>query len=142
MTDHTPFWDQLHDILQDELTVLRHILSQSTEVERAYQQNAFIPGRMELEEALAKLKKVQQMRFEKTKSLTGCVDLSLQDDYFSKWLITVENECEAASLWEQICTLLQKIDEQKQRNAILPMQMRAEEAPMLQKRKVDTIEEV
>ena len=142
MTDHTPFWDQLHEILQDELSVLRTLFEKTSEIERAHQQNALGPSPGDLEEAKEALKKAQKKRFERTKSVTECSDLTLQDDYFSKWLESADDECDAATLWDQICTLTQKIDEQQGRNATLPMQMQPEEAQKIQKQRIETLEDL
>ena len=140
MTDHTPIWTQLQSILQDELAHLRNIHSMTSEIERAHHQQMATPAQQELKEAFVRLETTQRRRFETTKNIIDCSEFSLQNDYFTKWLKDEGDDCETTTLWEQVQALIEKIEDQKERNAMLQYSAIPKEIPLTNKKPIETID--
>ena len=113
----------LYSQLTEEVKALREILSYLSEEEQAILANRRVDSPGNFREAKKYWQSLRKKRFNTIGSAIGCSDLSMLDVLFEKWIIDFDTEFDLSAVWEQIASLMKKIEEQESRNqSLIPVE--------------------
>lgn len=140
--DGSPFSSStLHTQLTEEVKALREILSLLCEEEQAILSNRRVERPNEFRNAKKHWQSLRRKRFNTIGSTIGCSDLSMLDVIFEKWIVDFDTEFDLSSVWDQISSLMQKIEEQETRNqSLVPVENPKQNSTRKKQNKLDIMD--